>query len=132
MLAHYLLEPELRHNMNYLAETYLKYKPVSIETLIGKGKNQLSMRDVPIAKASEYAAEDADVTYQLKALFGPDLKNQQLDKLYFDIEEPLVNVLVDMEYEGINLNADFLNAYSIKLEALIREIEEGIYEQAGT
>ena len=132
MIAHYLLEPELRHNMDYLAETYLKYQPVSITTLIGKkGKNQLSMRDVDVEKVKEYAAEDADITLQLKHYLAPKLKEEGLQKLYDDIEAPLIKVLVDLEYEGINLDSDFLHAYSKELATEIKETELKIYETAG-
>ena len=132
MIAHYLLEPELRHNMDYLAETYLKYQPVSITTLIGKkGKNQLSMRDVDVEKVKEYAAEDADITLQLKHYLAPKLKEEGLQKLYDDIEAPLIKVLVDLEYEGINLDSDFLHAYSKELTSEIKEAELKIYETAG-
>ena len=132
MIAHYLLEPELRHNMNFLSESYLGYAPVSIETLIGKkGKNQLSMRDVPVEKASEYASEDADVTLQLMNVLKPKLEEEKLLKLYEELEEPLINVLVDLEYEGINLNSVFLNEYSKELENSIAEFENDIHKEAG-
>lgn len=132
MIAHYLLEPELRHNMDYLAETYLKYQPVSIETLIGKkGKKQLSMRDVAVDKVKEYAGEDADITLQLKQHLAPQLEEQGLKKLYDELEIPLVNVLVDMEYEGINLDRDFLADYSMTLSKEISALEKKIREEAG-
>lgn len=132
MIAHYLLEPGLRHNMDYLAETYLKYQPVSIATLIGKkGKNQLTMRDVPVEKVKEYAAEDADITLQLKNYLAPKLEEANLQKLYEEIEAPLVKVLVDLEYEGINLNGSFLKDYSKKLTGEIKALEKKIYEDAG-
>lgn len=132
MIAHYLMEPELRHNMDYLAETYLKYQPVKIETLIGKkGKNQLSMRDVPVEKVKDYASEDADITYQLKEFLAPKLKEEGLLELYQTMEEPLVKVLVDLEFEGINLDVDFLNEYSEELEERIKVLEKSIHETAG-
>lgn len=132
MLYHYLLEPSLRHNMDYLAETYLKYQPVSIEALIGKkGKNQLSMRDVEVEKVTEYAAEDADITLQLKNYFEPLLKKEGLLNLYDTMEGPLVKVLVDMEYSGINLNVPFLEKYSKELGGKIKTIEADIHEEAG-
>jgi DNA polymerase-1 len=132
MIAHYLLEPELRHNMDYLAETYLKYQPVKIETLIGKkGNNQLTMRDVAVEKVKEYAAEDADITLQLKHYLAPQLKEQGLHKLYDELEAPLIKVLVDMEYEGINLDGDFLKKYSKVLSKEIVELEKKIYDEAG-
>jgi len=133
MLAHYLLEPELRHNMDYLAETYLKYQPVSITTLIGKkGKNQLSMRDIPVEKVVDYASEDADITLQLKDYLAPKLEEEGLQKLYDTIEEPLVNVLVEMEYNGINLDVDFLEKYGKELGDKIIAAEKAIYDEAGT
>lgn len=133
MIAHYLLEPEKRHNMDYLAETYLKYQPVSIETLIGKkGKNQLSMRDVSVEKTKDYAAEDADITLQLKETLAPKLKEEGIVDLYQKIELPLVDVLVDLEYEGVNLNAKFLEDYSAQLGKEILAAEQKIYDTAGT
>ena len=131
MIAHYLLEPELRHGMDYLAETYLKYKPVSIQTLIGKGKNQLSMRDVRVERVAKYAAEDTDVTLQLKEYFFPKLKEEGLQELYDTMESPLTRVIVDMEYEGINLDADYLEKYSVELAEQIKNFEKTIHEDAG-
>ena len=132
MIAHYLLEPELRHGMDYLAETYLKYQPVSIQTLIGKkGKGQLTMRDVEVELVKDYAAEDADVTLQLQEFLEPQLKKDGLDKLYYEIEEPMIKVLVDLEYEGIKVDVDFLQAYSEELKQEILKLEDSIYEQVG-
>ena len=132
MVAHYLLEPEKRHNMDYLAETYLKYQPVSIEQLIGKkGGKQVSMREVPLEKVKDYAAEDADITLQLKTTLEPRLKAESLDGLYRKLEAPLIRVLADMEFEGIRINSDYLNDYSLKLEKLIRVQESDVYEKAG-
>lgn len=131
MVAHYLIEPELRHGMDYLAETYLKYKPVSIETLIGKGSKQLSMRDVRVERVAEYAAEDADVTLQLYQYFAPKLGEEGLQELYDTLEAPLTKVLVDMEYEGINLNSEYLEKYSTELEKQINDFEKKIHEEAG-
>ncbi len=132
MIAHYLIEPELRHNMDYLSETYLKYQPVSIETLIGKkGKGQKTMRDVEPEKITEYAAEDADVTLQLKEYLAPRLKEEGFQKLYDEIEAPLVKALVSLEYEGIKVDTDYLEAYSKELEGQILDLEKKIYEQAG-
>jgi DNA polymerase-1 len=132
MLYHYLLEPSLRHNMDYLAETYLKYQPISIETLIGKkGKNQLSMRDVDIEKVTEYAAEDADITLQLKNYFEPQLEKEGLINLYNTMEGPLVKVLVDLEHSGVNLDVPFLEDYSKELGEKILTIEAAIHEEAG-
>ena len=132
MIAHYLINPDMRHNMDILAETYLNYQPVSITDLIGKkGKNQLSMRTVPIAEQTEYAVEDADITFQLKQLFTGELESGNVTKLFNDIELPLVSVLTAMEIEGININIDFLNKLSITLTADINRLEKNIYEQAG-
>jgi DNA polymerase I len=133
MIAHYLLEPELRHNMDYLAETYLEYKPVPIENLIGKrGKNQKTMRDVDPSQVTDYAAEDADITFQLKEYLEPKLKDEEvLHDLYYKVESPLVHVLVDMEYEGINLDSEFLHHYAKELKDDIAELEEKIHEMAG-
>ncbi len=133
MIAHYLLEPELRHNMDYLAETYLEYKPVPIENLIGKkGKNQKTMRDVDPSQVTDYAAEDADITFQLKEYLEPKLKEEEvLHDLYYKVESPLVHVLVDMEYEGINLDSEFLHHYAKELKDDIAELEEKIHEIAG-
>jgi DNA polymerase-1 len=118
--------------MDILAETYLNYQPVSITDLIGKkGKNQLSMRTVPIAEQTEYAVEDADITFQLKQLFTGELESGNVTKLFNDIELPLVSVLTAMEIEGININIDFLNKFSVTLTEDINRLEKNIYEQAG-
>lgn len=132
MLAHYLIEPELRHNMDYMSETYLNYKPVSIEELIGKkGKAQGNMRDIPIETVKDYAAEDADITLQLQRYFEPQLKKEKLEHLFYDLETPLVYVLADMEYQGININANFLNEYSKVLTQQILALQDKIYQIAG-
>ncbi len=132
MLAHYLINPDMRHNMDVLAETYLNYTPISIETLIGKkGKNQLSMRDVPLEKQTEYAVEDADITLQLKEHFQNELGEANTQKLFDDIEVPLLRVLADMELEGINLDKAFLNSLSEELDTDIKTLERKIYEAAG-
>ncbi|NAY92772.1 DNA polymerase I [Muricauda sp. JGD-17] len=132
MLAHYLINPDMRHNMDVLAETYLNYTPISITELIGKkGKNQLSMRQVPVEKQTEYAVEDADITYQLAQKFRPELKEAHTDKLFEEIEVPLLRVLADMEQEGINLDKEFLNDLSKELDKDIKKLETKIYEQAG-
>jgi DNA polymerase-1 len=131
MLAHYLLQPELRHNMDYLAETYLNYKPESIENLIGKkGKKQLSMRDVDVNRVKEYAAEDADITLQLKSVFEPKLKEAGVRDLFDKIEMPLVPVLASMEAEGVKLDTGALGDYSKELETDIEATEQRIYELA--
>ena len=132
MIAHYLLNPELRHGMDYLSETYLKYKPVAIEELIGpKGKNQKSMRDVPIAEIKEYAAEDADVTLRLKNYFEPQLKKGGVEKLFHEIEMPLVSVLADMEFTGVTVNTETLKQSSITLKHALQKLETEIYELSG-
>lgn len=132
MLAHYLINPDMRHNMDVLAETYLNYTPVSITELIGKkGKNQLSMRDVPIEKQTQYAVEDADITFQLAQHFRSELLEAKTEKLFEDIEIPLLRVLAAMENEGINLDKDFLASLSSDLNADIQNLETSIYEAAG-
>ncbi len=133
MIAHFLIQPEMRHNMNVLAETYLNYSPISIETLIGKkGKNQTSMRDAEIEAIKEYAAEDADVTLQLEKVFAPKLEENKLEKLFHDVEVPLVHVLADMEREGVRIDTKVLNDYSAQLEKEIVQIDDEIQKLAGT
>jgi DNA polymerase I len=132
MIAHYLINPDMRHNMDVLSETYLKYSPKSIEDLIGKkGKNQLSMREVSLEEIKEYAAEDADVTFQLKEIFSPILDKAETKKLFDDIEIPLIPVLATMEMEGIHLDANFLKSMSVDMKKEIDAFEEKIYETAG-
>ncbi|MCL4131358.1 UNVERIFIED_CONTAM: hypothetical protein GTU68_009289 [Idotea baltica] len=133
MIMHYLLEPNLRHNMDYLAESYLQYAPVSITSLIGKkGKNQKSMRDLPPEEVSDYAAEDADITYQLYEVLLPKLKEEGLIDLYLKLEEPVIKVLIDLEYEGVNVDEHFLSDYSKELTKDILAVEKEIHDQAGT
>ena len=133
MLAHYLIQPDMRHNMNILAETYLNYSPVSIETLIGKkGKDQRSMRSVDLEQLVEYAAEDADITLQLKNKFEPMLKEANTLRLFEDVEIPLVSVLASMEAEGINLDRSTLKDFSLELEKEIQNFDRDIQELAGT
>ena len=132
MIAHYLINPDMRHNMDILSETYLKYAPKSIKTLIGKkGKNQLSMRDVPMEDIKEYATEDADITFQLKEHFQPILEKVGTKKLFDEIEIPLVPVLADMEKEGIRLDVEFLKSMSVDMQKEIDAFEQQIYETAG-
>lgn len=131
MIAHYLIEPEQRHNMDYLSEVYLNYIPVAIEELIGKGKEQLSMREVPLEKIKEYAAEDADITWQLYEKFKPILADNQLDNLFDKIEMPLVPVLAAMESNGVKINIANLKQISEEQAKEIRTIEEKIYNCAG-
>lgn len=133
MVLHYLLEPDLRHGMDYMAETYLKYETVSIETLIGrKGNKQLTMRDADLQKVADYAAEDADITLQLFHYLMPLVKEQHLEKLYLNMEGPLIQVLTEMEFAGIRINGAFLEKYSTELEKQIRETEREVYKAAGS
>lgn len=132
MLAHYLIEPDQRHGMDYLSGIYLNYEPVSIETLIGKkGKNQLSMRNVELEKIKEYAVEDTDVTWRLKQLLEPQVKEREAEDLLYKMEQPLVYVLADMEKEGVRINKQFLNDYSAELQTEITQLEKRILELAG-
>jgi DNA polymerase I len=132
MLAHYVIEPDGKRNMDALSIKYLGYEPVSIETLIGKkGKGQLTMRDAPLEQVKDYAAEDADVTLQLKHVFAPLLDKQGVRKVFEQAEDPLVRVLVDMEYEGVGVDVNFLRDYSKELERDIRQAEENVYRLAG-
>ena len=132
MLAHYLLQPDMRHNMDFLAETYLNYIPVSIETLIGKkGKNQRSIRTAEIGVLIEYACEDADITFQLKEVFEPMLDEFKIRELFEEIEMPLVPVLAAMEAEGVKLDFETLHEFSAQLEKEIQNLITEIHEQAG-
>lgn len=133
MIAHFLIQPDMRHNMDVLAETYLNYSPVSIETLIGKkGKGQLSMRDVELDKIAEYAAEDADITLQLRHKLEPELKTSGVKELFEEVEMPLVRVLAAMEAEGVKLDKEALKELSMQLEKDIHSVESEIQEMAGT
>jgi DNA polymerase-1 len=132
MLAHYLIDPDTRHNMDVLSENYLGYTPISITSLIGpKGKNQGTMRDVPVETVVNYAAEDADVTLQLANVFKPILKELNAEELVTNIENPLVYVLADIEKEGVRIDMDTLINYSKELEIDIRKFEASVYEKAG-
>jgi DNA polymerase I len=132
MLAHYVIEPDGKRSMDVLSERFLGYEPVHIEELIGKkGKTQGSMRDVEIEKIKEYAGEDADITLQLKNVFVPLLKKKDVEKVFNEVENPLVKVLVDMEFEGIRIDEEFLNDYSKELEKDAKKAEESVYKQAG-
>lgn len=132
MIAHYLLQPELRHNMDYMAEVYLNYKTIHIEELIGpKGKQQANMRDLPPGEIYEYAAEDADITLRLKNVLEPKLKEVNAERLFWDIEMPLVNVLADMELTGVRLDTKALQETSQGLGKRLEELEQRIYQQAG-
>ena len=132
MLAHYLLNPDSRHGMDLLSETFLNYTPISITTLIGaKGKKQGSMRDVELEKIKEYAAEDSDITLQLKEVFEPLLKAVNADKLAKEIENPLIYVLSEMEHEGVKIDQNALGEFSALLDTDIKALEKSIYEKAG-
>lgn len=131
MIAHYLLQPDQRHNLDFLAETYLNYQPVSIESLIGKkGKNQGSMRDIEVRKVKEYATEDADITLQLRQKLEPELTSQGVRKIFDEIEMPLVKVLADMEAQGVKLDGENLQEISKTMATEIAELEEQIYALA--
>ncbi|MDQ3846502.1 MAG: DNA polymerase I, partial [Bacteroidota bacterium] len=132
LLAHYLIEPDGKHNMDWLSVKYLNYEPIHIEELIGKkGKNQGNMKDVELEKVKEYAAEDADVTFQFKSVFAPLLKKYDVQRVFDEVENPLAPVLADMEYEGVRIDTAFLNEYSKVLEEEARKHEEAVYEGAG-
>lgn len=132
MIAHYLVNPELRHGMDYMAETYLDYKTIHIEELIGsRGKNQLNMRNLKPEEIKDYACEDADVTLKLKKILEKEIEKNDLGKLLYDIELPLVYVLSDMEYTGARLNTDALAEYSKRLSQILQKMESDIHEMAG-
>ena len=132
MLAHYVIEPDGKRSMDMLSTQFLGYDPVPIEELIGKkGKSQGNMRDVAIEKIRDYAAEDADITLQLKHKLYPLLKTKEVEKVFHEVENPLLAVLTDMEYEGIRVDVDFLNVYSEELDKDAKRSEESVYEQAG-
>jgi len=132
MLAHYVIEPEGKRNMDLLSAQFLGYEPVHIEELIGKkGKGQGNMRDVELEKIKDYAAEDADITLQLKQAFFPKLQKKAVEKVFYEVENPLVRVLTDMEFEGIRVDMDFLREYSKELDRDARQAEERVYQQAG-
>ena len=132
MLAHYVIEPDGKRSMDALSEKYLGYATVHIDELIGKkGKNQGNMRDVELEKIKDYAAEDADITLQLKNTFLPQLKEKEVEKVFYEVENPLVKVLAAMEFEGIRIDEQFLNEYSKELEREAKTAEESVYQQAG-
>jgi DNA polymerase-1 len=132
MLAHYVIEPDGKRSMDMLSARFLGYEPVHIEELIGKkGKNQLNMRDVAIDKISDYAAEDADITLQLKQVLAPLIKAKEVEKVFSEVENPLAKVLMEMEYEGVKVDVDFLRDYSKELEREAAKAEDSVYEQAG-
>jgi len=133
MIAHYLLQPDFKHGMDFLSESYLGYKPVSIESLIGpKGKKQKSMKDLAPSEIAEYASEDADVTFQLKTLFEKQFQEKNIKNLLHKIEMPVSSVLMSMEHEGITLDTDALSKFSIELSNSLAELHEGIIQDAGT
>lgn len=132
MLAHYLIEPEGRRGMDLLSAQYLGYEPIPIEELIGKkGKGQGSMKDVELEKIKEYAAEDADITLQLKEKFSPLLKFREVENVFDEVENPLTRVLADMEYEGVKIDVPFLQQYSAELEKEIKEVEQKVFDCCG-
>lgn len=131
MIAHYLLNPDGRHSMEYLADMYLHYKPVELETLVGKGKNKVRFRDIEIKGQTDFAAEDADVTLQLYELFEPQLKKESLENVFYNIEMPLMKVLAKMELEGVALDKEWLAKESIDLENDLRKLEKEIFELSG-
>ena len=132
MLAHYVIEPDGKRSMDVLSAQYLGYDPVSITELIGKkGKEQGTMRDVDFDKIKEYAGEDADITLQLKNVFLPQLKEKEVEKVFYEVENPLVKVLTNMEYEGIRVDIDFLNTYSKQLDIDAKEAEQKVYDTSG-
>ncbi len=132
MLMHYVIEPEGKRSMDVLSQQFLNYDPIHIDELIGKkGKNQGTMRDVEIEKIKEYAAEDADITLQLKNILHPFLKEREVEKVFYEVENPLVKVITDMEFEGIKVDEVFLNGYSKELEKDAIAAEKSVYIQAG-
>jgi DNA polymerase-1 len=131
MLAHYLINPDMRHNLSVLSETYLNYTPIAIETLIGKGKQKISMREVALDQQVAYAIEDADLCFQLAQQFKTELAAAGNESLFVDMEAPLLRVLAGMELEGINLDVAFLNELSVTLDKDILQLEKDIYEAAG-
>ncbi len=132
MIAHFNVQPEGKHNMDDMSEQYLQYSPISIESLIGKkGKNQGNLLNVPLTQVAEYSAEDADITFQLKYLVAQDLINKQVESVFYEIDNPLVKVLVDMEDNGIKIDTDFLNNYAKTIELEAQKIEEQVVAEAG-
>lgn len=131
MLAHYLIDPDTRHKMDVLSELYLNYTPVPIEQLIGKGKSQKNMRDIPVSEVVDYACEDADITLRLKHELEKEIDQKELNKLLHDVEEPLSVVLADMEYAGVKINTDALGEMSKDLNGLSVTAQDKIFELAG-
>ena len=132
MVAHYLINPDMRHNLDTLSESYLNYSPISIESLIGKkGKNQISMRDVSIDKIKNYASEDADITLQLKGIFDKEIEVNNLSKIFYDIEIPMINVLSDMEAEGIKIDTSYLKKLDKEFEDDLEKLKKEIFKKCG-
>ena len=132
MVAHYLINPDMRHNLDTLSESYLNYSPISIESLIGKkGKNQMSMRDVSIDKITDYASEDADITLQLKSIFDKEIKVNNLGKIFYDIEIPMINVLSEMETEGIKIDINYLEKLDKEFEEDLEKLKKEIFKKSG-
>jgi len=132
MVAHYLINPDMRHNLDTLSESYLNYSPISIESLIGKkGKNQISMRDVSIDKITDYASEDADITLQLKSIFDKEIEANNLSKIFYDIEIPMINVLSEMETEGIKIDTCYLEKLDKEFEQDLEKLKKEIFKKSG-
>jgi DNA polymerase-1 len=132
MLAHYVIEPDGKRSMDILSAQFLGYEPVHIDELIGKkGKTQGTMRDVELEKIKDYAAEDADITLQLKQVFLPKLKEKEVERVFYEVENPLVKVLTDMEFEGVRIDQGFLQDYSVQLDKEAKTAEASVYKQAG-
>ena len=132
MVAHYLINPDMRHNLDTLSESYLNYSPISIESLIGKkGKNQISMRDVSIDKITDYASEDADITLQLKSIFDKEIEVNNLGKIFYDIEIPMINVLSEMETEGIKIDISYLEKLDKEFEEDLEKLKKEIFKKSG-
>ena len=132
MVAHYLINPDMRHNLDTLSESYLNYSPISIESLIGKkGKNQKSMRDIPINEVTNYASEDADLSLQLKNIFDKELESNGVKDIFREIEIPIINVLSDMEKEGINIDSTYLNKLEQEFEKDLNKLKKDIFNQSG-
>ena len=132
MVAHYLINPDMRHNLDTLSESYLNYSPISIESLIGKkGKNQISMRDVSIDKIKNYASEDADITLRLKGIFDKEIEVNNLSKIFYDIEIPLINVLSEMEAEGIKIDTSYLKKLDKEFEDDLEKLKKEIFKKCG-
>ena len=132
MVAHYLINPDMRHNLDTLSESYLNYSPISIESLIGKkGKNQISMRDVSIDKIKNYAGEDADITLRLKGIFDKEIEVNNLSKIFYDIEIPMINVLSEMEAEGIKIDTSYLKKLDKEFENDLEKLKKEIFKKCG-